>query len=403
MKNKRYTRFCGIDIAKNKHVACIMNRDGEFIARSQSFYNNAQGYQCILNRLKVACPSGRPLIGMEATGYYWYALRDFLTDQGYEVAVMNPIQTHQQAKKGIRKLKTDKVDARHIATLIKNGEHRPALIPESFAMTCRQLTRLHYRTVGNVSRLKLLLWSRLGPVWPEYETLFGDSFCKTSRQLLLTAPTPDDILALDRDELIDLIRQTSRGKLGSALADRIRESAAGTIGTRRGIEGARIGIRSLISQIEALMPIRRQLDADIKPLADRLPAYYFTLPGISWFTAVSLFGETDPITAFASSSKLVAFAGLDTNVFMTGQFKGEKLRRKITKRGSPFLRHTLWTIAHRACYQEGDLKDYYLRRKREGLHHLSAVTATALKLCHVVWRILTDERDYLPRQKVSKN
>ncbi|MBD3404243.1 IS110 family transposase [candidate division GN15 bacterium] len=403
MKNKRYTRFCGIDIAKNKHVACILNRDGEFIVRSQSFYNSAEGYQRILDRLKQACPWGRPLIGMEATGYYWYALRDFLVARGYEVAVMNPIQTHQQAKKGIRKSKTDKIDARHIATLIKNGEHRPALIPGNFAMTCRQLTRLRYRTVGNISRLKLLVWSRLGPVWPEYETLFGNSFCKTSRRLLLTAPTPDDVLAMDRDELAELVYKTSRGRYRPALADRIRESAAHTIGTRRGIEGARIGIRSLITQIEALMPLRRQLEADIEPLADRLPAYYFTLPGISRFTAVSLFGETDPITAFASGSKLVAFAGLDTNVFQTGQCTGEKLRRKITKRGSPFLRHTLWTMAHHACYQEGDLKDYWLRRKRQGLHHLAAVTATALKLCHVVWRILTDERDYLPQQAAGKD
>jgi transposase len=402
MKSKRYTHFCGIDVAKNKHVACILDRDGEFVARSQSFYNNAEGYQHILKRLQDTCPSDRPLIGMEATGYYWYALRDFLVAHGYEVAVVNPIQTHQQAKKGIRKRKTDKIDARHIATLIKNGEHRPALVPDDFAMSCRQLTRLRYRTVGNISRLKLLLWSRLGPLWPEYETLFGDTFCKTSRRLLLTAPTPDDVLAMGREALVELIDKTSRGRYRPVLADRIRESAAHTIGSRRGIEGARIGIRSLISQIGALLPIRQQLDADIESLADRLPAYYFTLPGVTRFLAVSLFGETDPITAFGTSSQLVAFAGLDTTVFQTGQYTGERLRRKITKRGSPYLRHTLWRMAHRACHQEGDLRTYWLRRKGEGLHHLAAVTAAALKLCHVTWRILTDERDYLPERPTRK-
>ncbi|UCC31404.1 MAG: hypothetical protein JSU86_03835 [Phycisphaerales bacterium] len=54
----------------------------------------------------------------------------------------------------------------------------------------------------------------------------------------------------------------------------------------------------------------------------------------------------------------------------------------------------MWQMAYRACYQEGDLRDYWLRRKREGLSHRSAVTATAIKLCHVTWRIMTDRRNY---------
>jgi transposase len=402
MTRKPYTRFCGIDVAKNKHVACVLDRDGQFVVRSQSFDNSAEGYQRLLQRLHEACPGRRPLIGMEATGYFWYALRDFLVARGYEVVVINPIQTRQEAKKGIRKRKTDKIDARHIANLIKNSDHRPALIPGDFAMTCRQLTRLAYRTGNTVTRLKLQFRSRLGPVWPEYETLFRHPFGKTSRRLLQTAPTPDDVRTLDRAALVELLQKTSRGRFGPDLADRIRDSASSTIGTRRGIEGARLGIPSLIAQIESMMALRDQLKADVGLLTDRLPPYIFTLPGITEFTAVSLFGETDPITAFASPSKLVAFAGLDTNVFQTGDYTGKNLRRKISKRGSPFLRHTLWSTAHRACSQEGDLRDYCLRRRRQGLHYLAAVTATALKLCHVVWRVLTDQRDYVPNRTTGK-
>ncbi len=106
---KRYTRFCGIDIAKQKHVACIIDCDGQCVARSQSFNNDATGYQSILARLKDAGGPGKVLVGMEATGHYWYGLRDFLVEHRYDVAVLNPIQTAQQAKKGIRKSKTDKI------------------------------------------------------------------------------------------------------------------------------------------------------------------------------------------------------------------------------------------------------------------------------------------------------
>ena len=70
--------------------------------------------------------------------------------------------------------------------------------------------------------------------------------------------------------------------------------------------------------------------------------------------------------------------------------------------GRGFLRHTLWLMARSACLGEGDLRDDYLRRKRQGLHHLAAVTAVAVKFCGIVWRIMTDRRDYLPQRPASK-
>jgi transposase len=394
MKIKRYSHFCGIDIGKGKHAACVMDRDGRFVMRSQSFTNDAQGYQTLLDRLHHTGRRSRILVGLEATGHYWYALRDFLVDKGYDVVVLNPLQTKQQGRRDIRKCKTDKIDARRVARLLKTGEYRVSLVPGDFAMTCRHLTRQRCRLVGQRSRIKLWLRSRLEPIWPEYEALMANPFCKTGRTLLMTAPAPEDVIRLGREELAELVRKTSRGRFGPAKAEQIWQAARNTVGTRRGLKGARIAIRSLLTQLDALDPIRKDLEAEIETLAARLPSYLFTLPGIDTLTAVSLFGETDPIATFSSGSQLVAFAGLDTTVFQTGQY--EATRRRITKRGSPYLRHTLWSIAQRACRQEGDLRDYCLRRRREGLSYKSAVTATAIKLCHVAWRILTDQRDYLP-------
>jgi len=392
----KYTRFCGIDVGKSKHVAAIIDADRQTVTRARSFRNDAAGYQNLLERLTDAGGASAVLVGMEATAHYWYSLRDFLTDRGYEVAVLNPIQTAQQAKKGIRKAKTDKVDAGHIAMLIRNGEQRPALIPGELAMTCRQLTRLRYALARQGARIKQIIWSRLHPVWPEYEAIFSTPFSRTGRALLAAAPTPDDILAMDPKQLDDLICKTSRGRYGPANCEKVRRAAAESIGTRRGIEGARIGIRSLIAQLDALDPIKKQLDEQIAKLAERLPDYLRTLPGADTRSVVSLFGEIDPISTFATPAKLVAFAGLDLTVFETGQYAAP--RRRITKRGSPTLRYTLWQMALRACRHDGDLRDYWLRRRGEGLTHRSAVTATAIKLTHVAWRILTDARPYLPQR-----
>jgi len=396
---RKHSRFCGIDIGKNKHVACVIDREGGLVVRSQSFDNDAEGYQRILDRLKEVGGPSKVAIAMEATGHYWYSLHDFLIRHHYEVAVLNPIQTARQVTKGIRKTQTDRIDAQHIAVLLKNGEHRPAIIPGELAMTCRQLSRLQQAMVRQESRIKQWIWSKLHPVWPEYEDLFAKPFCKTGRALLNAAPIPRDVLALPREDLVELLRKTSRGKYGLAQTNLVRQVAENSVGTTRGLTGARTAVRLLLAQLRVLEPIREQLEGEIETLAEGLPDYLATLPGASPISIVSLFGETDPIEAFTSPSQLIAFAGLDLVVSQSGEYQAP--RRHISKRGSPYLRRTLWIMAHRACYQEGDLRNYWLRRKAQGLSHLEAVTAVAIKLCPIVWRIMTDRRDYLPQRPVT--
>jgi transposase len=392
--------FCGIDVAKDKHVACVIDTNNIMLSSPKSFANSEEGFRRLREILdKLASPKSI-LVAMEATGHYWYSLHDFLSRQGYAVVILNPIQTSQEAKKAIRKCKTDKKDSLVIATIIKNGKYNPAHVPSEEAMICRQLSRLRYEMIHTITRTKQLLWSRIHPVWPEYEPLFADPFGSTGRQLLHRASTPQDLLTLSENELAEFVRKTSRGKYGPIKTNEILLAAKNSVGMQRGLEGFRIGIRLLLDQLEASKKIKADLEEEIKTKAASLPDWLLTLPGITPSTAVSLFGELDPIRHFKSPEQLVAFAGLDTNVFQTGTY--EKPHRQITKRGSPFLRRTLWQMAFQASQHEGDLRKFYLRRRKHGQHHLAAVTATALRLCHIVWRIMTDERPYLPNGRPQK-
>lgn len=391
--NTKPTRFCGIDIAKVNHVACVITADEAVLVKKQSFSNTAQGFQQLLARLQQAGGPAEVLVGMEATGHYWYALHDFLVRQGYRVVVFNPLQT-RQGRDDVRKSQTDRIDAYCIARVIKNGQGRSALVPGELGMTCRQLTRLRYALIRQSSQIKQLIWSRVQPVWPEYEGLFTDAFAPTSRAILQAAPTPADLLAMDPDRLTALVRRASRGRFTDAKADEILACAKDSAGMQRGLEGTRTSIRTLLAALDAMRPIRVQLESDIEKLAARLPQYILTLPGANPIRAVSLYGETDPIDHFATGSQLVAFAGLDMVVSQSGQW--EASRKRISKRGSPVLRQTLWSMAHLAVLQEGPLRDFFLRKRKAGLHHLAAVTAAAVKLTRIAWRILTDQRDYIP-------
>jgi transposase len=391
--SKKYLRFCGIDMAKRKHVACIIDTNGQYLVRPRSVRNDADGFKTILNCLKQTGRSKSILTGMEATGHYWYSLHDFLRRNGYDVIVLNPIQTAQQAQQAIRKCKTDKHDAFHIANLLRSNQYKAAVVPDELAMNCRQITRLRYRIVKQGAMIKQLVNSRLHPVWPEYEELFSNIFGKTSIKLLQTASTPKELMELDTDELSELIRKASRGRFGPAKTQKLLDSAQNSVGMHRGHYGFSTGIKFLLEQIEALDPVRKKIDAQISKLSAKLPPYLFTLPGATELTIVSLYGEISPIEAFKKPSQLVAFAGLDPKVFQSGQYDAP--RRSVSKRGSPYLRRSLWQMAYRALTTEGDLRDFWRRKHRQNKHHLVATTAVANKLCHVVWRIMTDRRDYI--------
>jgi hypothetical protein len=92
---------------------------------------------------------------------------------------------------------------------------------------------------------------------------------------------------------------------------------------------------------------------------------------------------------------------LPSSVFQSGQYDAP--RRHISKRGSPHLRRTFWLTSMSAILQPGLLRDYYKRRRAAGLRHKSALTAVALKLCRITWRIMTDQRDYTPEPPNPKS
>ena len=87
-------RYVGIDIAKKDHQIAAVDEFGNVILKSFSAGNNESGFAKIAEKLEAArIESDECLVGVEATGHYWISLWEFLDANGYEVVVINPIQT----------------------------------------------------------------------------------------------------------------------------------------------------------------------------------------------------------------------------------------------------------------------------------------------------------------------
>ena len=136
-------------------------------------------------------------IGLEATGDYWLALYDELTERGYPVTVLNPFQVAAYRRSGLRKLKTDASDAGWIADVMRVANPPPTSQNIPIFLQLRELTRFRFRLVEQTSNCKRKILSILDRVFPEYETLFSSVFLKSSRALLEEAATAQEIADFD--------------------------------------------------------------------------------------------------------------------------------------------------------------------------------------------------------------
>jgi len=99
----KYTEIYGIDISKD--VFDVMNTRGVH----NQFFNTLKGFKSFIKQVKKGS-----LIVMEATGYYYYGLAQYLSSKGYLVAVVNPLSVKRFIQMKLSKIKTDKSDARSI-------------------------------------------------------------------------------------------------------------------------------------------------------------------------------------------------------------------------------------------------------------------------------------------------
>jgi transposase len=84
-----------------------------------------------------------------------------LTRRGYEVVVINPIQTKGAFRSRIRTSKTDKPDAVTIAQLVLSDKARAARIPSKRTLELRILSRHRWRLVVVAHKLARITWRLL--------------------------------------------------------------------------------------------------------------------------------------------------------------------------------------------------------------------------------------------------
>ncbi len=387
--------ICGIDIGKFNHEASIIDETGRLLAKSLRFTNTTSGGEKLLDYFNSCNPEGKVIvIGMEATGHYWLSLYCFLFDKGYQVNVINPLQSDAVRNLFIRKTKNDAKDSFLIAETIRIGRFSKTEFADEDILSMRQLCRHRMDLVDYISDQKRKIIGVMDRVFPEYQTLFSDMFGKTSTELLNKAVTPEEILAIPTDELSKLLNSSSRGRFGQAKAEKIQALAKTSFGITVGTAALGLQLRQLLEMIELLERQLDELESEIEVYLSKLNTPITSCPGVGNVLGAAILSEIGDISRFSEAKKLVAFIGIDPSVKQSGEFVGTQ--NKMSKRGSPHLRRAIWLAATVAAFHDPVLTAYYQKKRAEGKHHYTAVGAVARKLTMIIYAVLRDNKPYVP-------
>lgn len=385
----------GIDIAKHTHQASVMNSDGSLIGKSIKISNTFSGFEAFIAKLKDIDPDLSHFeFGMESTGHYWLNIYTHLADLGCTVHVINPVQSDALRGLYIRQTKNDIKDSAIIADVIRIGRYCETTISDDKMLALRDLTRQRFYLVDMISDLKRKSLTLIDRIFPEYPKLFSDTFGATSLEILANCNTPEDIIAIDTDKLVEMLSTASKGRFKREKAEKIKAAAQNSFGALLCTDSTSFMLKQFVEQIKFL---ENQLDELNEMISERLAEFnspITSITGIGDVLGASILSEIGDIERFESADKLAAFAGIDPTVSQSGNFLGTK--NKMSKRGSPYLRRAIWLAATAAILHDPAIKSFYDRKKAQGKHHYVCVGYICRKLVNIIFSVLKSGQPYQP-------
>lgn len=321
--------YVGIDIAKQTHYAAIVNSDGEVLAEPFSFTNDHSGFQKLLKHLDSLSVKDT-FVGMESTAHYAENLTSFLFTRGFQVCIINPIQTSSLRKSNIRKTKTDSVDTYLIIKALILNHYRLFTARDFDSLQLKNLCRFRQKLMKARTKVKIQLVTYVDLLFPELQYFFKSGIHgKACYALLKEQPNPDRIAKMHLTRLTNLLSKSSRGHFNQSNAVRLKELASQSVGIKNSTLS--LQIFQSIQQIEMYTQQLAEVEHSIHEIMDKMDSVIKTIPGIGSLNGAMIIGEIGDITRFEKPCQLLAYAGLDPSVYQSGNFTAARTR--MSKRG----------------------------------------------------------------------
>lgn len=385
----------GIDVAKDKHDCIILNSEGKILAGAFTFPNNAEGFDTLLHKIHSCENSNDKIkVGLEATGHYSYNILRFLLNQGLPTYVINPLHTNLFRKSmSLRKTKTDRVDAKTIATMLMSNVDLKSYTNTAYHNEeLKSLTRYRFVKVRERAQLKQSVSRLVTILFPELEKLVPTLHMSSVYALLIEFPGAKQIAGAHLTHLNHLLNDASKGRYGRDMATKIRDAAQHSIGSVMPAKSLELLhtirlIRELDSEIE-------DIEAAIQTIMNELQSPITTIPGMGVRMGAMILAEIGDFSRFDSPDNILAYAGMSPSTYQSGQLSLTGAYSHMEKRGSRYLRYALYNATKYVCHWDPTFSAYLAKKRAEGKHYNVALSHAAKKLVRLIYAMEKSRQPY---------
>ncbi len=376
--------YVGIDVAKDKHDCFIINSDGEVLFKAFSIANNRNGFNDLYQKIESVMEDVTKVkVGLEATGHYSYNLLGYLIDKGLPTYVINPLHTNLYRKSlSLRQTKTDKVDARTIASMLMSDVNLKSYSDTSYHNEeLKSLTRYRFDKVKQRAKLKSSVSRLVCILFPELEKLVPTLHMASVYAMLSEFPGAKQVANAHLTRFTNLLSKVSKGRYGKETAIAFRNAARTSIGSN--MPAKSLELKHTIKLIQELTSEIDEIENEIKLIMDEINSPILSIPGINYRMGAMIIAEIGDFNRFDSPDKILAYAGFSPSTYQSGQLDGAYSH--MEKRGSRYLRYALYNAAKYVCNWDPTFAEYLAKKRAEGKHYNVAISHAYLKYISVLY------------------
>lgn len=385
----------GIDVSKGKSMVAALRPMGEVALLPKEYPHTRAGLEHMACTIIALGEDTR--VVMEATGRYHEPVATALHEYGIYVTVLNPLFIQRSGGGSIRKVKTDKADAMKIAKYGLDNwadlrEYTPIEAVRQQLKLCSRQYNLYMKTIVALQNNLISLTDK---TFPGVNELFSSPERADGHQkwvdFVLSFWHYECVCRVSEKAFTERYRKWCKRKgynFSEEKALDLYASSCGHMATLPKNSNTKLLITTAAQQLLAAKTTLVAMRTEMLRLAKLLPEYETVLAmyGVGEITAAQLMAEIGDVRRYPRRSSLVAFAGVDPAVNQSG--KRETQSNPTTKRGSPYLRKTLYQVV--CTYLKKSPPDepvfQFLDKKRaEGKPYFVYMTAAANKFLRIYY------------------
>lgn len=386
--------FCiSLDVSKGSSFYQGFKGLDEPITKPKKIEHNLEGFKELLNlKEKIKKQYNEDCVVIfESTGIYHKPLQTYLDEHDFKYTIISPLLSAKVRKSDIRGTKTDAKDCASIAKVFYLKELRIYTKIDEIYADLKEKSRYYDFLVDEMKRWKIEFRRLLDIIYPGFDRVYDDLYGDFIQTFLLEYSHPEMIRKRRLDTIAKFLEKHTCHKEAYCIrqAQIIKEyaenCASGCSSKSYLVNQFDTVIHNLNVQIKHLQIVLEE----IIELAKTLPNYdsIASIPGIGENLAARILAEIGDISRFNNVSQLVAFSGVDPQIYQSGQVSGLHLR--ISKKGNKKLRCLLYLAV--TCMiktsRDTSIVDFYKKKKADGLASKSALVASMNKLIRIIYSL----------------